>query len=155
MLPHAVLDRRFPKDTLDAIEHAVAESETRHSGEIRFAIEVALDLGALRRAATSRERAAEVFAELGVWDTAQRNGVLIYVLLAERDVEIVADRGLDGKVGDDEWRAVCEAIERDFARGRWRDGALAGIGGVTALLAREYPTTAPNPNEQPNRPALL
>jgi uncharacterized membrane protein len=155
LLPHSVLDRRFHKSTLDAIEHAIAESETRHSAEIRFAIEVALDLGALRRVATARERALEVFAELGVWNTVQRNGVLIYVLLAERDVEIVADRGLDGRVGDHEWRTVCEAIERAFAAGRWRDGALAGIAGVTALLAREYPTSIPNRNEQPDRPALL
>jgi uncharacterized membrane protein len=155
LLPHAALDRRFPKSTLDAIQHAVAGSETRHSGEIRVAIEVTLDLAALRRVATPRDRALEVFGELHVWDTAQRNGVLIYVLLAERDVEIVADRGLDGRVGADEWRSVCEGMEREFRHGRWRDGALAGIAGVTALLAREFPATGPNRNEQPDRPAIL
>ena len=155
LLPHAVLDRRFPKHTLDAIEQAVAESETRHSAEIRFAVEVALDLGALRRVATPRDRALEVFAELAVWDTGQRNGVLIYVLLAERDVEIVADRGLDGRVADAEWRAVCERIEHAFRDGRWHDGALAGIASVTDLLAREFPAAGPNTNEQPNRPAIL
>src|SRR5262245_60440379 len=155
LLPHSVLDRRFPKATLDAIEHAVAESETRHSAEIRVAIEVALDLHALRRVVTPRDRALEVFGELHVWDTARRNGVLIYVLLAERDVEIVADRGLEGRVGDAEWRGVCERIEREFGDGRWRDGALAGIAGVTELLAREFPASGANRNEQPDRPTIL
>jgi uncharacterized membrane protein len=155
LLPHSALDRRFPKATLDAIEHAVAASETRHSAEIRVAIEVALDVHALRRVATPRDRALEVFGELHVWDTAQRNGVLIYVLLAERDVEIVADRGLEGRVGEAEWRSICERIEREFGDGRWRDGALAGIAGVTELLAREFPASGPNRNEQPDRPTIL
>jgi uncharacterized membrane protein len=155
LLPHSALRRRFPQDTLDAIEQAVGESETRHSAEIRVAIEVALDFGALRRIKAPRDRALEVFAELAVWDTAQRNGVLVYVLLAERDVEIVADRGLDSRVSEAEWRAVCETIERAFADGRWRDGALSGVAGVTELLAREFPATGRNPNEQPDRPAIL
>jgi uncharacterized membrane protein len=155
LLPHAALRRRFPQDTLDAIERAVAESERRHSAEIRVAIEVALDFGALRRIKAPRDRAMEVFAELAVWDTAQRTGVLVYVLLAERNVEIVADRGLDGRVSEAEWRGVCEAIEQAFGGGRWRDGALSGVARITDLLAREFPATGPNPNEQPNRPAIL
>jgi uncharacterized membrane protein len=150
------LSRRFPSVTLDAIERAVAASEARHRGEIRFAIEAALDVGALRRHKTPRGRALEVFAELRVWDTRERNGVLIYILLAERVVEIVADRGFDGRVSADEWRAVCAAIEAAYREGRWRDGALLGIDAVTELLVREFPRTGtPDVDEQPNRPQLL
>ena len=150
------LSRRFPSATLDAIEKAVAASEAQHRGEIRFAIEGALEVHALRRHKTPRDRAHEVFGELRVWDTHERNGVLIYILIAERDVEIVADRGFEGRVSADEWRAVCAAIEAAYAQGQWRDGALLGIDALTQLLVREFPRTgAPDVDEQPNRPQLL
>jgi uncharacterized membrane protein len=150
------LSRRFPNGTLDAIEAAVAASEVKHRGEIRFAIEAALDVRALRRHETPRDRALEVFAELHVWNTREHNGVLIYVLLAERVVEIVADHGLEGRVSEGEWREVCAAIETEFGAGRWREGALLGIDAVTRLLVREFQrTSAPDANEQPNRPQLL
>lgn len=155
MLPRGALRRRFPSHALNAIEAAVSASELRHRAEIRFAIEVALDLRTLWRLRSARERAVEVFSELGVWNTSERNGVLIYVLLAERDVEIVADRGLEGRVSEAEWRGVCEVIEQAFREERWKEGALAGIAAVTALLVREYPASGPNPNEQPDRPVLL
>jgi uncharacterized membrane protein len=131
------LSRRFPSTTLDAIERAVAASEAQHRGEIRFAIEAALDVRALRRHEAPRDRAHEVFAELRVWDTRERNGVLIYILIAEHVVEIVADRGFEGRVSA-------------------QDGALLGIDAVTQLLVREFPRTgAPDVDEQPNRPQLL
>jgi uncharacterized membrane protein len=150
------LARRFPDATLDAIEAAVVASEQRHRGEIRFAIEAALDVPALRRAATPRDRAIEAFSELKVWDTREQNGVLIYVLLAERDVEIVADRGLTERVSPDEWQEACAAIEREFREARWHAGALLGIEAVTRLLVREFPrTSAPDVDEQPNRPRIL
>jgi uncharacterized membrane protein len=150
------LTRRFPRATLDAIERAVVASEAQHRGEIRFAIEAALDVRALRRHETPRDRAHEVFTELRVWDTREHNGVLIYILLAERDVEIVADRGFEGRVSPDEWRAVCAAIEAAYREARWQDGALLGIDAVTQLLIREFPRTgARDVDEQPNRPQLL
>jgi uncharacterized membrane protein len=150
------LARRFPNATLDAIERAVAASEIQHRGEIRFAIEAALDVRALRRHETPRDRALEVFSELRVWNTHEHNGVLVYVLLAERVVEVVADRGFDGRVSAAEWRQVCAAIETEFGAGRWREGALLGIDAVTRLLTREFPrTSAPDANEQPNRPQIL
>ena len=155
LLPDAALGRRFPSHLLTAIEKAVAQSERLHRGEIRFAIEAVLDWRTLWRVSSARERALEVFAELQVWDTRERNGVLIYVLLAERDVEIVADRGLDGKVAPDEWRHVCEIMEQDFREGRWDAGALNGIEAVTRLLVREFPATGPGVDEQLNRPSLL
>jgi len=155
LLPRSALYRRFPSHALTAIEEAIAESETKHRAEIRVAIEVSLDLNDLRRLRTARERALEVFAELGVWNTHERNGVLIYILLAERDVEIVADGGLDSRVSEGEWQRVCTLIEREFGAGRWRDGVLAGIEAATALLAREFPAEGRNVNEQVDRPAVL
>jgi hypothetical protein len=151
----AALARRFPSHALTAIEEAIEASEKLHRAEIRVALEVALDLRALWRIRSARQRALEMFTELEVWNTRERNGVLIYVLLAERDVEIVADLGLDGRVEQSEWLRVCTVIERAFAAGQWRDGVLRGIEAVTVLLTREFPATEPNLNEQQNRPAVL
>jgi uncharacterized membrane protein len=155
LLPRSALQRRFPAHALTAIEEAIEASERRHRGEIRLAIEVALDLPALWRVRTARERALEVFAELGVFATVESNGVLIYLLLAERDVEIVADKGLDGRVTTAEWQEVCTLIEQGLAAGACRDGVLRGIERVGALLEREFPAAGPNANEQADRPALL
>jgi uncharacterized membrane protein len=104
---------------------------------------------------SARDRALEVFTELGVWDTHERNGVLIYVLLAERDVEIVADSGFNDRVSHAEWQRVCTLIEREFKMERWRDGVLLGIEAATVLLAREFPAAGRNRNEQQDRPAVL
>jgi len=155
LLPRTVLGRRFPSHALTAIEEAIAASETRHRAEIRVALETALDLSSLWRLKTPRDRALEVFAELRVWDTAERNGVLVYVLLAEQAVEIVADRGFADRVAAGEWQRVCDVMERSFADRRWREGAVAGIEALTALLVREFPAQGPNPNEQPNRPSIV
>lgn len=155
LLPRSALRRRFPSHALTAIEHAVEASERRHRGEIRVAIEAALDLKDFLRIRSARDRAVELFDELRVWNTRERNGVLIYVLLAERKVEIVADEGLAGRVADSEWRRVCTLIEREFGERRWRDGVLVGIEAATELLAREFPATGHDVNEQPDRPAVL
>jgi uncharacterized membrane protein len=155
LLPRSALARRFPSHALTAIEDAIEASEKLHRAEIRIAIEVALDLRALWRVRSARERALEMFTELCVWNTREKNGVLIYVLLAERDVEIVADSGFDGRVEESEWQRVCTVIERDFAAGRWRDGVLRGIEAVTVVLARAFPAVGGNPNEQQNRPAVF
>jgi uncharacterized membrane protein len=155
VLPRSALARRFPSHALTAIEEAIEASEKGHRAEIRVAIEVALDLRALWRIRSARERALEVFTELGVWNTREKNGVLIYVLLAERDVEIVADSGFDGRVEESEWQRVCTVIEREFAAGRWRDGVLRGIEAVTVVLTRAFPALGRNPDEQQNRPAVL
>jgi uncharacterized membrane protein len=148
------LHRRFPSHALTAIEDAVERSERQHRAEIRVSIEVALDWRTLRRVRTVRERALEVFGELGVGNTRERNGVLIYVLLAERAVEIVADSGFDRRVSDGEWHRVRTLIEREFSAGRWRDGALVGIEAVTVLLKREFPTVGHDVNEKADRPAV-
>lgn len=151
------LTRRFTAGTLEALEAAIAASERQHRGEIRFAVEAALDPATVRRDSTPRDRALEVFTELEVWDTVGRNGVLIYVLLAERAVEIVADRGCEGRISGGEWREVCVAMERDFHDRRWRAGSVAGVEAVSTLLAREFPPRPdrPDADELPNRPAML
>jgi len=155
LLPRSALARRFPSHALTTIEDAIEASEKLHCAEVRVVVEVALDIAALWRIKSARERALEVFTELAVWNTRERNGVLIYVLLAERDVEIVADSGFDGRVEESEWQRACAVVEREFAMGRWRDGVLRGVEAVSVLMAREFPAAGPNPNEQQNRPAVL
>lgn len=151
------LRRAFPPDTLGRIEAEVDASERLHSGEIRVAIEGALEPSEIARGKTPRQRAFEVFAALGVWDTEANNGVLLYVLLADRDVEIVADRGFNGRVAAAEWRAVCDRIEREFRAGRFADGMIAGIGEVGRIIGAHYPQRPGQRDEDelPNRPALL
>ena len=149
----------FPGATLDAIEQAIARAELTHAGEIRFAIETALSPQHILSGASPRARAHEVFAHLHVWDTEHNNGVLIYVQLADRHVEIVADRGFEGRVSPAEWQAVCRLMEEHFRAGRFNEGSIAGVEAIGNLLARHFP---PNPqpggrssNELPDRPTLL
>jgi uncharacterized membrane protein len=153
---HRALHRAFSPRALDAIELAVDESERQHRGEIRFAIEGSLEPGEVWRGKTPRERALEVFAALGVWDTAENNGVLIYVLLADHDVEIVADRGFNDLVAQGEWASICETMQREFNSDRFLEGAVAGVENVGRIIARCFPPSGRRDvDELPNRPALL
>jgi uncharacterized membrane protein len=138
---------------LRAIERAVKESERHHRGEIRFATEAGLHPAHLK--ISTRARARQVFAQLGVWDTEGNSGVLIYVQLVDRRIEIVADRGIAHKVAQAEWDAVCRAMEHAFKEKRFEAGALAAIEAVTAVLARHFPATGAHPNELPDKPAVL
>lgn len=151
------LRRAFPLSTLDAIEGAITASEKLHGAEIRFAIEGALDPHEIWRGKAPRERALEVFTRLGVWDTEANNGVLIYVLWADRDVEIVADRGYNLRVGGEEWAGICRAMERLFKAGDYQAGALEGVRLVGELLAKHFPPLpgGRDEDELPNRPAVL
>lgn len=150
---------KFPAKTLDAIERAVASAERGHGGQIRFAIETSLSPLHVLNDVSAHARALEVFSLLRVWDTEHNNGVLIYVQLADRHVDIVADRGFGGRVSAEEWAAVCRSMEEHFRAGRFERGALDGVEAVGKLLARHFPTpdatTAGDRNELPDRPALL
>lgn len=149
------LKRTFPEPVLDDIEAAIAQSESQHSGELRFAIETALDVPALIRGTTARDRAVAAFSDLRVWDTEANNGVLIYLLLAEHDIEIVADRGFSGRISEIEWRTVCAAMEARFRQRDFRDGALLGVDLAGALIGRHFPAAPDNPNELENRPTII
>ncbi|MGC1387100.1 MAG: TPM domain-containing protein [Steroidobacteraceae bacterium] len=149
----------FPARTLDAIEQAIRRAEQAHAGELRFVVETALTPWHVICGVTPRARALEAFAHLKVWDTELNNGVLIYVLLADRTVEIVADRGFAGRVAQSEWDAVCRLMEQHFRAGRFEAGSIAGVDAIAALLARHFPaasTRAQVSHDQlPDRPTLL
>lgn len=145
----------FPPADLARIERAIADSEARHRGEIRFAIEPSLALFPLLRGQSARERALEVFSQLRIWDTEENNGVLIYLLLADHDVEILADRGIARVVPQAEWEAICREMEKRFRAGRYAEGVLLGIAEIDQRLTRFFPCQADNPNELPDRPARL
>jgi uncharacterized membrane protein len=147
--------RRFTPAVLRRIEAAIAALERLHAGEIRFAVETAFDLPDLWYGTTPRERAMQVFGHLGVWDTAGNNGVLIYLLMADHDVEIVADRAIAERVPQAGWDAVCREMEAELRTGRFAEGAEAGIAGVGRLLAAHFPGDGADRNEQPDRPVLL
>jgi uncharacterized membrane protein len=140
---------------MSAIESAIRQSEKLHDGEIRFAVEAALDPAQLWRGVSARERAVAVFSELGVWDTERNNGVLLYLLLAERDVEIIADRGYNGKVTAEEWEGVCRRMEGALRDGRAADAVIAGIEGLSSIVARHFPPASGGRNELPDAPARV
>lgn len=148
--------RHFPPATLDAIQHAIASSEHHHLGEIVFAVEGSLPVTDVLHGMSVRERAGQVFAHLRVWNTEFNTGVLVYILLAEHAIEIVADRGIAAKVADDEWRAVCTLMQQRFSSGDYQAGAIAGVEAITAILVRHFPSDGKaNPDELPDRPVLL
>lgn len=151
----AAVRRAFNSHTLDLIEHAIQESEESHTGQIRFAVEPALDIKLLLAGQTAQERAVEVFSELRIWDTECNNGVLIYLMLADRDVEIVADRGVHAKLGKAVWEEICHEMELAFHEGKFEQGVLAGIRSVARHLTCHYPHAGEKRNELPDRPVLL
>lgn len=153
--PPWAVRRAFPAATLAAIESAIGDSETAHRGELRFAVEAGLDLLPVWHGETARERAVELFSDLRVWDTAENSGVLIYVQLVDRKVEILADRGINACVAQAEWGAICREMEQAFREQRYEQGALAAIRRVGVLLVTHFPARPDNPNELPNWPVLL
>jgi uncharacterized membrane protein len=156
LLAHQWQARRFfPPQVLAAIEQAIKAGEATHSGQVRFVVEGALDGLPLFRDQPARERALDIFAQLRIWDTAHNNGVLIYLLLADRVVEIVADRGIDAKVGAAGWEAICRAMEVDFKSGNFAGGVIKGIDAVSRLLAANFPKQGTGPNELPDAPVVM
>ncbi|MES2162886.1 MAG: TPM domain-containing protein [Pseudomonadota bacterium] len=145
----------FPPEALSAIEDAIAASERTHGGEIRFVVEAALDGAPLFSNQSARARAIDVFSQYRIWDTAHNNGVLIYLLLADRSVEIVADRGIHSKAGPHEWDSICHQMETAFKQGDYEAGVLAGIEAVTRHLREHYPAEDKLTNELPNQVLVL
>jgi uncharacterized membrane protein len=153
-IPDWATRRAFPSGVASRIAKAIRESERQHLGELRFVVEGGLPVRNLFQDKV-RKRAEELFAQLGVWDTEHNSGVLIYVQLVDRRIEIVADRGIAARVAEAEWSAVCRAMEKSFRDGRFAEGALEAIERCTALLARHFPSSGGERNELPDRPVLL
>jgi uncharacterized membrane protein len=161
ILKHRWLDETDARRALDDAALArlaarVQRSERRHSGEIRLCVEAGLPLSYLWRDATARERALAMFGKLRVWDTELNNGVLIYLLLAEHAIEIVADRGLNQHVRPEAWQRLSAGMAAAFKAGRFEEGLLEAIEAVDGLLQQHFPLAegARNPNELPDRPFL-
>jgi uncharacterized membrane protein len=152
---HLSAKRKFSVNALKRIEDAVAAGERMHEGQVRFVVEASLPLAQVFRGLEPRARALALFGQLGVWDTEHNNGVLVYVLLADRDVEIVADRGINRRVSQDAWDAICRAMEHAFTEGRFEDGAIDGVMAIGELLAAHFPRTTQGPNELPDTPIVL
>jgi uncharacterized membrane protein len=153
------LGRDFDAATRRAIQEAVETTERTHRGEIRFAVESRLEAASVWKGETARERARELFAALRVWDTAENSGILVYMLLADRRVEIVADRGYTAGVTEEQWREICNAIETACREGRFRDGAVEGVRACAQHAARLFPLIRPrngdDVNELPDEVVVL
>ena len=155
LLTHWQVNRAFSRQTLSAIEQAIKASEAAHTGEIRFVVEGALDSAPLFKGQSARERAIDVFSQLRIWDTEHNNGVLIYLLLADRDVEIVADRGIHAKVDLQEWENICRRMETSFKQANYKGGVVSGIQAVTQHLIKYFPASSADQNELPDKPVVL
>ena len=148
--------RAIPPDMLDRLRQRVAASEKRHSGEIRICVEAGLPISYLWRNATARERAVAMFGKLGIWDTAHNNGVLIYLLLAEHAIEIVADRGINRYVSAQDWQAMVARMGAAFKERRFEDGLTQALEEISAVLVQHFPLAAGDAdrNELPDGPHL-
>jgi len=149
--------RLFPGKVLEHITSAIAQSELKHSGEICFAVEPALHWRAVVAGQSAEARARDVFSQLRVWDTECNNGVLVYLLLADRRIEIVADRGFAGRVDPAQWREACAVMERGLRSGSPEQAMLDGIAALTTLIAHHFPRdpAVDDRDELPNRPHML
>jgi uncharacterized membrane protein len=156
LLEHRWRVRRiFTPAVLARIEQAIKDGEATHSGQVRFVVEGALDGAPLFRDQSARQRALDIFSQLRIWDTAHNNGVLIYLLFADRNVEIVADRGIDAKVGPNGWKKICTDMETEFKRSNFEAGVIGGISAVSRELARYFPRHGAGPNELPDAPVVI
>lgn len=147
--------RHFSKAALHRIEQAITASEKTHDGEIRFIVEGDLHPLAILRGVTPRHRAIQLFSQFGIWDTEQNNGVLIYLLVADHDVEILADRGISRHLGQHGWDCIIKVMQEKFRQGQFEEGVLYGIAEIGKSLQQHFPATADDKNELPNKPIVL
>jgi len=147
--------KAFPAATLTAIAAAIADGERAHRAEVRLIVEAALPFDAAFANIGNRDRARALFAEYGVWDTEENCGVLIYVNLAEHQIDIVADRNVGRLIADAEWQAVCATMTAGFKQGEFHASTLAALAQLAALLARHFPSDGARPNQLPNDAVIL
>lgn len=155
LLPGWFVRRVFVRDDIAVISDAIAASEKSHRGELRFVVEAAMPLPALWRNQSPRARAADLFSALRVWDTEENSGILIYVQLVDRKVEILADRGIAARVPQAEWDAICRTMEKSFGENQWRQGGLQAVTRAGEFLRHHFPSSGYNPNELPDLPLVL
>jgi uncharacterized membrane protein len=148
------LRRAFPQSTMLTIENAVRDAESRHRGQIRVVVEAALDFPWAVRNYSARDRALELFSQLRIWDTEYNSGVLVYLLMADKDVEIIADRGINMLVTAQGWEQICREMEACFRLGKFEEGVVTGINKIAHHLASFYPHL-PHDNELPDKPLVL
>jgi uncharacterized membrane protein len=147
--------RHFSKQALRNIENAISKSEQYHAGEIRFVVEAGLHPFEIWFKKSPKARAIELFGRLNIWDTEHNNGVLIYLLLADRDVEIIGDRGIDQHIGQFGWEQICREMEALFRQGNFEGGVLKGIHKISAVLTEHFPQQGLSRNELSNKPLVL
>ena len=145
----------FSESDLNLIENCITEAERKHNGEIRFCVEASLEAHELYAGITPHQRARQVFSELGIWDTENNNGVLLYLLLADRDIEIIADRAIAARVSAEEWEKVCREIESHFRSGKFLDGVKLGIQRISEHLQTHFPSDGRRGSELSNRPVII
>jgi len=148
-------ERAFPPAALSALTEAITAGEQTHRGEVRLIVEKGLPLSLAWAGVTNRQRAIALFADYGIWDTEDNCGVLIYVNLADRKVDIIADRGIDRRIDAATWQGVCDTMTRGFARGEFQAATLAAVAQVNQLLRTHFPSGGARPNELPDRPLML
>ena len=151
----ATARKAFPAATLKAIESAIADGEAEHRAEVRLIVEAALTPGMAYQGVSNRERARELFAQYGVWDTEDNCGVLIYINLAEHQVDIVADRHVGRRITPEQWQAICRTMTTGFAQGNYHDSTVQALGELNSLLQHHFPASGERSNQLPNEPILL
>lgn len=155
LYPQWRIRKAFSRAGLESVGAAVAASEMQHDSELRFVVEGRLGLSHLLRHSSARQRAEELFSQLRVWDTEHNSGVLIYVQLVDRKVEILADRGITKIVGNETWQGICADMEQAFRSGKFEEGAVRGVRAAGGVLAQHFPVQGENPNEIPDAPLVL
>ena len=149
------MSRWFPAEKLTHIRDLIAEGERGHAGEICFAVEARYSFWSVLNGLQSRERANQLFSLMRVWDTQDNSGVMLYLQLAERRVELIADRGIAARVDSALWQAICDQFTHDIANGPADSAVLACIEKINALLTTYFPASADNPCELPDEPVVL
>jgi uncharacterized membrane protein len=147
--------RAFPGDVLADIQKTIAEGEQLHRAEVRIVIEPAMPLDDVLDGIHPRSRARTLFSDYRIWDTEENCGVLIYLNLADHQVEIVADRGVGRLVQAAEWQAVCDTLTSQLGQGAFRDSTVAAITQLNELLAQKLPATGDRVNQLSDKPIIL
>jgi uncharacterized membrane protein len=147
--------RTFPKHVLAEIQQAIADGEQLHRAEVRIIIEPALPLEDVLAGMHPRARARMLFSDYRLWDTEENSGVLIYLNLADHQVEIITDRGVGRLVQAEEWQSICDVMTRELRRGAYRDSTITALEKLNALLQQRLPADGRRENQLSDKPIIL